>query len=414
MERKIRKIKEEIKGITLVALVVTIIVLLILAGVAISLSIGEDGIFKRAGEGAETYKNASENEKIELDKVSNYIGDYLNGNNKEDEEEEEEIVLDVEEAIKSGTIYKENTTIYDKYSNPVKVPAGFKLAKDSGKDVTKGIVIEDANAGDEISKGNQYVWVPIGDVKYNENGDVKTINLGRYEFETNTAGVMKQSADDYETVVEIDVNQSYNYVEKVNNNNEETLAKDLEEFITKAKNSGGYYIGRYEVGDANAKEERIFTEDTSHPEAIPVIKKDKWPYNYINQADASKLAKNLYNENSDVESDLISSYAWDTAIIFIQTFSGDIDYSKQIYLQESLNTTGNEHDSNNNYDVRCNIYDMAGNVEEWTTEECTNVNSPCVDRGGRYGDKNDYVANRSYSNTNASRNVLGFRTIMYL
>ena len=87
MERKIRKIKEEIKGITLVALVVTIIVLLILAGVAISLSIGEDGIFKRAGEGAETYKNASENEKIELDKVSNYIGDYLNGNNKEDEEE---------------------------------------------------------------------------------------------------------------------------------------------------------------------------------------------------------------------------------------------------------------------------------------------------------------------------------------
>ena len=63
MERKIRKIKEEIKGITLVALVVTIIVLLILSGVAISLSIGEDGIFKRTGEGAETYKNASENEK---------------------------------------------------------------------------------------------------------------------------------------------------------------------------------------------------------------------------------------------------------------------------------------------------------------------------------------------------------------
>ena len=60
---------------------ITIIVLLILAGVALNLSLGEDGIFKRAQEGARTYQNASQNEKIELDKVSNYLDDYLNGNN---------------------------------------------------------------------------------------------------------------------------------------------------------------------------------------------------------------------------------------------------------------------------------------------------------------------------------------------
>ena len=81
------KLKKQVKGITLVALAVTIIVLLILSGVAITLGIGEDGIFRRAKEGAKVYQNASENEKVELDKVSNYIGDYLNGNNKEDEEE---------------------------------------------------------------------------------------------------------------------------------------------------------------------------------------------------------------------------------------------------------------------------------------------------------------------------------------
>ena len=59
-----RRIIKEVKGITLVALVVTIIVLLILSGVAISLSLGDDGIFKRAKEGAKTYQNASRNEKI--------------------------------------------------------------------------------------------------------------------------------------------------------------------------------------------------------------------------------------------------------------------------------------------------------------------------------------------------------------
>ena len=72
-----KRIIKNVKGITLVALVVTIIVLLILSGVAISLSLGDDGIFKRAKEGAKTYQNARINEKIELDEVSNYIEDYL-------------------------------------------------------------------------------------------------------------------------------------------------------------------------------------------------------------------------------------------------------------------------------------------------------------------------------------------------
>ena len=179
MKERFKKLKYEVKGITLVALVVTIIVLLILAGVAISLSIGEDGIFKRAQEGAETYQNASQNEKIELDKVSNYIDDYLNGNKNE----EEETLSEVEEAIKNGTVYESNTTIYDEYNNPVKVPAGFKLATDSGTDVTKGIVIEDVQAGDSNTQGNQYVWVPIGNIKTDTNGTITQINFGRYSFD---------------------------------------------------------------------------------------------------------------------------------------------------------------------------------------------------------------------------------------
>ena len=78
------KLKKQVKGITWVALVVTIIVLLILSGVAISLSIGEDGIFRRAQEGAKVYQNARENEKIELDKVSNYIQNILASGNLTD------------------------------------------------------------------------------------------------------------------------------------------------------------------------------------------------------------------------------------------------------------------------------------------------------------------------------------------
>ena len=319
---------------------------------------------------------------------------------------------EIEKAIKNGTVYKENTTIYDKYSNPVKVPAGFRLASDSGTDVTKGIVIEDAEAGDEISKGNQYVWVPLGDIKYNENGDIKTINLGRYSFDAiynedtqqvEGAGeaTLQQLADDYTSVVEIDVEQYYNYTELTNSSNGVEVAKNLEDFITKAKTSEGYYIGRFEAGKV---EENTNTFN---------IKKGQEVYNEVTQANAANLARNLYN-NSNFESDLINSYAWDTAIVFIQTFSGDTDYSKQSGLQLALTTTGNAHDNSNNYDIRCNIYDMAGNVREWSTEIYTNSNSPCVYRGGSYGGNSYYTAYRTPNNTNFSYASLGFRTILYV
>ena len=64
------KVKEKIRGITLVALVVTIIVMLILSGVAINLSIGEEGIFKKAKEAVELYKNASVNEKEQIEELA--------------------------------------------------------------------------------------------------------------------------------------------------------------------------------------------------------------------------------------------------------------------------------------------------------------------------------------------------------
>ena len=406
MREKTKQLKNQVKGITLVALVVTIIILLILAGTAINLTLGEDGIFKKAGEGAQIYQNASKNEKIEIDKVSNYIDDYLNANKNEDNEEEK--LSEVEEAIKNGTVYKTNTTIYDEYKNPIKVPTGFKIAEDSGTDVTKGVVIEDVHAGDEISKGNQYVWVPIGNVKYNISGEYKTINLGRYSFdarynedtqqiEGTGKETLMQSADNYTSTISIETD----YQELQSSSYGNTIAKNLGDFITKAKNAGGYYIGRYEAGKVEGNTETFN------------VKKGQEVYNIITQPNAATLARELYSSNSNFNSDLINSYAWDTAIAFIQTFSGDSDYSKQNPLQTSLTTTGNAHDSSNNYDVRCNIYDMGGNICEWTTESCMDIDNPCTVRGGYYGGCYGYSGVRDFRFIDADYDV-GIRPIMYL
>ena len=137
---------------------------------------------------------------------------------------------------------------------------------------------------------------------------------------------MKQSADNYTSVVEIDTGRSYKFKE-VTSGASNTVAKNLGDFITKAKNAGGYYIGRYEAGKVSGNTNTFN------------VKKGQEVYNDVTQSKAATLARSLYSNNSNFESDLINSYAWDTAIVFIQTFSGDPDYSQQNRLQSSRTTT---------------------------------------------------------------------------
>ena len=73
-----KKLKKQVKGITLIALVVTIIVLLILAGVALSLAVGNNGLFRRAENAANTWQMAEQNEQSEMEQAGEFIDDYAN------------------------------------------------------------------------------------------------------------------------------------------------------------------------------------------------------------------------------------------------------------------------------------------------------------------------------------------------
>ena len=119
------KLKKSIKGITIISLVITIIVLLILSGVAINLSLGQEGIFKKAKNATEKYANASNNEIKEINNFSNtienYINDYMN-ENEEDKPIKVESTLDLVNGEE-----KTNTEVNDSLGNKVVVPAGFKI-----------------------------------------------------------------------------------------------------------------------------------------------------------------------------------------------------------------------------------------------------------------------------------------------
>ena len=122
-------------------------------------------------------------------------------------------------------------------------------------------------------------------------------------------------------------------------------------------------------------------------------------------------------ENNELvyASDLVNSYVWDTAIIFIQTYSGKTDYASynENKTTKKITATGKHNDK------YCNIWDMSGNAGEWTTEYSTHsYGSPCVDRGGSYRADIDKVSGYTsyrYSNyTTLSYSNIGLRPLLYV
>ena len=148
----------------------------------------------------------------------------------------------------TGTRDPDNYYFTDSLGNTVKVPGGFKVVNPEDN-VTDGIIIEDVSAGDENTKGSQFIWIPVGNVK-KEDGSTTTITLERYDF--NSDG----TPSPYSGLFTEDTAN--------NHNSENVIAKDIESFKSKATTSGGYYIGRYEAGDVNATDEaRTGTQSVS-------------------------------------------------------------------------------------------------------------------------------------------------------
>ena len=378
------------KGITLIALVITIIILLILAGISIS-ALTNQGLFKNA----KTAQNATEKaEKEQGQRLNEYeyeINKYL-GNSKEPFKG-----TTVEDAMKYNDALnvEDNTELKDAKNNKIVVPAGFKIVN-GATTVDKGIVIEDVT--ETATKGSQFVWIPVGTITKSD-GTTATITLGRYDFDSTTG---KESAYSG-SYIEEDTNDA-STLKKCGN----TIAKNITKFKNSVATNGGYYIGRYEARTATARNAagNALTQITE--------KGTEQIYNYVKQPQAAQLSQNMYNSNK-FTSDLMNSYAWDTATVFIQNCGTNAKYSRQNSLNTSLLQTGtNSLTDTSKIDVQCNIYDMASNIVEWTTETSSNSSLPCVNRGGSYHSRDNYTSLRGGVNISGNNFVIGFRPLLYV
>ena len=332
------------------------------------------------------------------------------------------------EEMKDRDYFKEKTILRDSNGNIITVPEGFKIASDSGINVTEGIVIEDNDIttdGNGINRGNQYVWIPVGKEIKKSDGTKVNITLGRYTFANGTSDkdsngtvftkgtpILRQSADNYTQEVVIgsyykELAISRTGVSSSGTNGLNTTALNLKEFIDSVKANGGYYIARYEAsygtdGKANSKVSSSYSATTA-----PTKEGTLW--NFVTQLSAATASRGLYNTAT---TDLVNSYAWDTAIIYIQNFSGDADYSYQSSKNTSLSNTGK------NGDEMCKINDMASNTLEWTTEYVNyKENSrvcPCAPRGGLLNNNFGSGIRGFYAISAHSVNDVAFRYILHI
>ena len=375
------------KGITLIALVITIIILLILAGISIS-ALTNQGLFKNAKAAQNATEKAEKEQGQRLNEYEDEINKYLNNAN-----EDEKIGL-ITDNINKELSKTDNTKLKDEKGNRIVVPAGFKIVN-GATTVDKGIVIEDVT--ETATKGSQFVWVPVGTIT-KADGTTATITLGRYDFDSTTGKERAYSG----SFVEEDANDA-STLKKYGN----TIAKNITNFKNSVAQNGGYYIGRYEARTATAR--------SASGNALTQIteKGTENVYNWVTQLQAAQLSQNMYTSDK-FTSDLMNSYAWDTATVFIQNCGTNAKYSRQNSLNTSLLQTGtNSLTDTSKIDVQCNIYDMASNIREWTTETSNNSSLPCGNRGGIYYNSNYYTSTRYGDRTSDSSVVIGFRPLLY-
>ena len=341
------KMKNNNKGITLVALVITIIILLILAGITIA-SLTQTGLFAAAQDAKTKTEEKTEEENTILEEYEDAITEQVTGKKPL-------------KPLETNKKYESKAELKDANGNKIVVPAGFKIVSDATTNnattVDQGIVIEDATGTD--TNGSQFVWIPVGDIK-KADGTTTSIALNRYSFDSNGVETEYTSTNFFEE-------DKTNTTSLKNYGN--TISENINAFKTSVATNGGFYIGRYEARQNSSGK-------------LTTVKTDS-VWNSITQPN--------------------------TATLFLQTFGTQSE--KKYSKQNSLNT-GFLAMTGTDIDKQCNVYDMASNVYEWTTETY-NFYSPCVKRGGYYLSIDHYTSTRQSRGASESFTNVGFRPILY-
>ena len=441
-----KKVKERVKtkifknesGITLIALVVTIVVLLILAGITISLVFSDTGIIAKAREAAEKTNQAVINEQEQMNEVGTMINNMLNGTGGSGEESTppkpegpempedwdgnkvnavesaDKVVVPVPKGYTASSVSTEN-----------KVSEGFVIYENTnGED--KKEEVNDSNKDAARATRNQFVWVPVANPSEMYGTDKNGKKWGKlYNFSaseitpfnwTEQGNVMSITSYREPDVV----TGSGTKYDAVNSNLQQAgldssatastfktqLETEFNNMIASVEKYGGFYIGRYETG--NLSQEKLCVVKNNSD-----INNQTWYTMY-------KKAKGIA-VNGNVTSSMIWGSQWDAVMKWMYNSGNE---EKKKYTYDSTGK-GNYNGTNGNKPIATgsietyavnNIYDMAGNVSDWTIEVYhTNAR---INRGSEYrfdtGTSHPTSGRNEGWYSTSSNDYIGFRVALYM
>ena len=441
------------KGITLVALVVTIVVLLILAGVSINLVLGNNGIIARAKEAETKSAEASQNDLKGMNGLVSEMEGALAGNGS------------TGSGSGNGGAGGSGTDTKVPEAGTSETAPYFPdntFTKKEGT-IDTGLVIQDAS-------GNEYVWVVVP----RTTAVYKTTGLGKTTFTDADYTSIEKDLKDYTSTYVTTSGYSDTYVADDKNVGwfaDATAYNNLKNNMLKSVyENGGFYVGRYEAGiDTATGTNRTSNTDKNSdgkytmPSTAPVTKADAYPYTYVTRTQAQNLASNV---NSGTKtSSLMFGVQWDLVLAFMHNKGNIADntltsnsttignyrdsvfqlsqtgqytvcsnYSLSSTWNPSTTSTTNFVDSSRNKIAQSsdgngilvttgtsetnkvmNIYDIAGNVYEWTLEKTSYTYTPCAFRGGSFypTGSNSPAAGRYFNSTDISNIYIGFRVSLF-
>ena len=461
------------KGITLVALAVTITVLIILAGVSINAVIGDNGMIKKAQESVDSTNESEAKEIIDrailefhitkgYETLEDFLKNKVTAGTIDSVEKNADGTLNVSKNGYTVTVENKKSYVSGTGSggstggntgggSETKVPEAATaetapyfpdntFTKKEGT-IDSGLVIQDAS-------GNEYVWVVVPKSLYN-NTAYNSNNAKKPSSSTDYANI-EYCLQQYTATYRNGTSYSDTYVADTANVGwfaDETAYNNLKNSMLKSVyENGGFYVGRYEAGIGTNR-----TSDTEKnsegkyitPSTAPVSKADAYPYTWVTRTQAQNLANNVNSGNKT--SSLMFGVQWDLVLAFMSkdtkritdtsiltsdsttignyynstfdlnrgkyaqcgklgntwnNFASALDSivvsnettgkmkktEQDIYPNGILLTTGGTEQSK-----VMNIYDIAGNVWEWTLEKTSDTDIPCASRGGSYDDSGSNI-----------------------
>ena len=406
--------KKEV-GITLIALVITVIVLLILAGVTIAALSGDNGILTRAKDAKEKTEQA--------------------------QKDEEETLSDMESMLINVDF--DNVNLQD--TNPAKaMPSGVTILEN---DANKGIVIRDTN-------NNEWVWIEVPKTTVFQD---LTIDTTKELTEQNYTDIKNKLIEYVGIYRKGSASQNCNWTDEWYDGcgmTSDEYTSAYQKMLKSVYTYGGFWIGRYEAGIEGTTTETTNARTSSSPRISigtspkAISQKDAIPYNFVYCSEAQDLAKKM-TPNNNYTSSLMFGIQWDLVCKFLENKSSlttadinsdssswgiysnisrrinsdkakqSIDYGsswtsitgKKAENTSVLLTTGASEETN-----KMNIYDFAGNEWEWTLENSSDSSYPCTYRGGYYFDSGSILpaSYRNGSGTTYSDHSIGFHPTLYV